>query len=222
MPNASGALSKGRSTPRATSFDVAPGRQEEALAEMARFSEACSDLREALSQFAALKRQVHPQGPMRDWPYRSSEEFCLQLGRFWEPAPLPEKFETMLPKECFHNALLTAMMRKELTYVEGFVLAVIPLHHAWLVDAAGKVFDPTLPDADRLAFWGVPFDTRFILNWATKKGTAGCLEDWQQHWPFESGKFKPEQYLSKRSFPKYDLLEAGLRRVRRLYGKEAG
>lgn len=52
-----------------------------------------------------------------------------------------------MAKECFRNALMMAQERS-LDYVEGYALGHgIPVHHAWCLDADGKVVDPTWRDS---------------------------------------------------------------------------
>ncbi|ULJ72584.1 hypothetical protein [Rhizobium gallicum] len=52
-------------------------------------------------------------------------------------------------KQCFCNATAFALVRDDVTYVEGFALdpaLPIPMEHAWLIDAIGQVIDPTWDD----------------------------------------------------------------------------
>ncbi|MGO7412953.1 hypothetical protein ACC810_10895 [Rhizobium ruizarguesonis] len=47
-------------------------------------------------------------------------------------------------KQCFRNATAFALVRHDVTYVEGFALdpaLPIPLEHAWLIDDKGQVID---------------------------------------------------------------------------------
>jgi hypothetical protein len=97
--------------------------------------------------------------PLPDgWSYSCMEDFLLDRGQFWTPAPLPKRVKPMRPKECFFNALKLVMRRrKTLRYVEGVALSMIATHHAWAVDAAGTVIDPTW-ETPGSAYFGVVFD----------------------------------------------------------------
>ncbi|MGO6791314.1 hypothetical protein ACCS70_35015 [Rhizobium ruizarguesonis] len=49
-------------------------------------------------------------------------------------------------KQCFRNATAFALVRHDVTYVEGFALdpaLPIPLEHAWLIDDKGQVIEGT-------------------------------------------------------------------------------
>lgn len=61
----------------------------------------------------------------------------------WElSAAIATRFNTEI-KACFYNCMRIANMRKELRYCEGYASHTIPVEHAWLVNADGKVIDPT-------------------------------------------------------------------------------
>lgn len=67
----------------------------------------------------------------------------MEQGRFWTPAPKPDNVKAGTPKQCFDNAYKLASRRSDLRYVEGWALGIIPVHHAWCVDAEGNVIDNT-------------------------------------------------------------------------------
>lgn len=79
------------------------------------------------------------------------ESWILGYGQGFKYRDRPAEVERDIPKECFRNALLLAMSRPDLNYAEGFVLSTdlpILIHHAWCVDLAGLVVEPTLPRTD--------------------------------------------------------------------------
>ena len=77
--------------------------------------------------------------------------------------------------DCYRNSLHAAL-RTGMTYCEGYAVAGrvgIPLEHAWLCDAQGRVVDPTWPDgAD---YFGVPFNEEFHADFVTETGYHGIL-----------------------------------------------
>ena len=88
----------------------------------------------------------------------------------------------MMAKACFRNATLKAHRDPGLTYVEGFIHTILPLHHAWLIDRDGVVIEPTL--STKLVngngrtppeYFGVPFDTDFLCSFLTKTRRYGLL-----------------------------------------------
>jgi hypothetical protein len=122
--------------------------------------------------------------------YMSREEFVITYGRAWtwrpsDPAP------TMEPNFCFHNAGQLAMVKKELTFVEGFVLRgklPLPIHHAWCVTPEGFVVDPTLRtdpahDTPGREYYGVPFSTTFLRRSWAGRSTCSLLDNVEQNFP---------------------------------------
>jgi hypothetical protein len=102
-------------------------------------------------------------------------------GFHWQPAALPTKFARGEPKNCFKNAATLALQHPdELTYVEGFGVCMVPAEHAWCVDRAGRVVDPTWPRPEGLTYFGVPFCAKFLaqsLSEATSWGLLGDVRD---------------------------------------------
>lgn len=46
-------------------------------------------------------------------------------------------------KECYKNCAMIAMSDDQYQYVEGYAMSIIPIQHAWLVNAKGEAIDPT-------------------------------------------------------------------------------
>src|SRR5215472_16998195 len=89
----------------------------------------------------------------------------------------------------FHNAYQHARRsRGRLRYVEGFAIAGIPIEHAWCVDEAGQVIDPTLrthfTEAD---YFGMVLDLDFVRTMRRKHyGTWSilfCWWEWTEIYP---------------------------------------
>lgn len=115
---------------------------------------------EGMVAVRAMHERAHgTQDEWRGLVYAGFEDLLLKHGRFYVPQELPRKYNRKAMKQCFHNAAALARgSRGQLTYVEGIAAGIIPVHHAWCVDAAGKVVDVTW-DPMGTAYFGVPFPT---------------------------------------------------------------
>ena len=113
----------------------------------------------------AKKRQIVQCSP-------ELHDYVFKFGRYYEPAPLPSNFPLMKPNNCFANATHLAVM-KRLQYVEGFAFALAGwhlVHHAWCLDAKGRVIDPTWQLG--MGYYGVPFDSAFACRWVGRTPNA--------------------------------------------------
>lgn len=106
----------------------------------------------------------------------SPASFLLEHGRHYRTTPETFAGRRDPPRRCFMNAALRAIAG-EGTYVEGIAAWLIPFDHAWVVDAEGRVVDPTLRarDPDEVAYFGVPFETEFLRKRLIKRGVYGLF-----------------------------------------------
>ena len=78
--------------------------------------------------------------------YRGLAAFLLKHGREWPVAASQHvpRFHAW-PQACFSNAARLARRKSaQWRYVEGYAVGhVIPVHHAWCVNAQDEVVDPT-------------------------------------------------------------------------------
>lgn len=107
------------------------------------------------------------------WRYPTYQDLVLDLGTGIQtavPIPPPD-LPAMEPRRCYANSYELAT-EHGFTYVEGFALGTLfPVAHAWVVDEAGTIYDPTwasLPSGalqpHRTAHYvGVQFDTDFLM-----------------------------------------------------------
>jgi hypothetical protein len=109
--------------------------------------------------------------------------FVLDNGRSFAHDKLTFKGRRMRPKNCFGNATSLVMRDSSLVYCEGFVNAIIPIHHAWCMRRDGGIIDPTLSnkginlDPREIAdYFGVPFRLGFVLEFIHATGTYGLLD----------------------------------------------
>lgn len=86
-------------------------------------------------------------------------------------------------KECFPNAWDLAFSHSGLSYYEGYAYrGIVPVHHAWVVNAEGQVIDPTWrydPERNPESEWhyfGVPFDLHALApRWIAEDRDADLL-----------------------------------------------
>ena len=80
--------------------------------------------------------------------------------------------------QCYKNSSLLAFNDDNLTYVEGTVdiFGGIPIDHAWCINAAGVVIDPTLDGDNVSGYYGVPFRTDYVRKACLKNGFYGLLD----------------------------------------------
>lgn len=95
-----------------------------------------------LKQQAELIDTINAGCPFR---YKSIQRLILETGRPFlkrvEPTPFKGK-----PKSCFQNCFQASWMEPNLSYCEGFAIyneLPIAVSHAWLVNEALEVIDPT-------------------------------------------------------------------------------
>ena len=83
------------------------------------------------------------------------------------------------PKNCFQNAYREADAAGIFTYCEGFAMREalgIPIHHAWLVNMRGLIYDPTLRDAHQYEYLGITVSYPVLHAETERTGVYGLLE----------------------------------------------
>jgi hypothetical protein len=87
-------------------------------------------------------------------------------------------------KQCYANAVRSLICQSpdtsdELFYCEGYAIETeglgLPIQHAWLVDGAGRVVDPTWEDASKHVYFGVTFRTSLVLEMLEEAGMVPGL-----------------------------------------------
>jgi hypothetical protein len=114
--------------------------------------------------------------------YRNDEAFALKHGRFFEAQPLPKPYRRGEMKRCFANTAELVKRHPDLTYCEGWCVAMIACHHAFAVDPQGRVVDPTWDEPERCLYFGVPF-TRDALMKRALRGFRSFFQDWEARHP---------------------------------------
>lgn len=124
---------------------------------------------------------------------RSFAAFLLEHGRYYTPAPLPAGMRRGVVKQCYANsqkAVVRAVSagRKPLTYVEGFACSgglsvALPMQHGWLADEDGNVVDPTWELPAQSAYFGVAFETDYVMSRsALYRNYDSLLDDRRDGW----------------------------------------
>lgn len=102
------------------------------------------------------------------------ESAVRQLGVRGQGKKLPKGIRQRKKKQCFMNALLLAEERGW-TYCEGFGHAIIPTHHAWVIDDKGNIVDPTWDEPEKCFYAGIQFDTDKAIDLCMKSGVYGLF-----------------------------------------------
>lgn len=138
---------------------------------------------EGVRQRGAMMRELHSRNAGdRPLPrFVSVEEFVAAHGKFFgENHPLPDFVKRGEIKQCFTNSSRSFMhCGGELAYVEGIAMGkklAFPVHHAWLVDEAGRVYDPTWTyEPGEALYFGVPFSEEYFFATADREEYYGII-----------------------------------------------
>lgn len=145
---------------------------------------ALAALKEALTISRArdpdcVKRHGHPTSTTVEY------ELILQYGLPFDSQTRPKGVRRSASKQCFLNAL-TLSGEKNFIYTEGIGFSergAFPVQHAWCIDQARRVVDPTWDTPETSLYIGVPLDlsavTRVFMEDEGFAGSAGpILNEW--------------------------------------------
>lgn len=125
--------------------------------------------------------------PPPNYLFASIEEFLLRHGTFFTVAPLPAPLKPMRIGGCFENAYRLATRTQAYHYVEGIAYSVIPVLHAWVIDANGTVIDPTWAhDMLGESYCGVELSLDHVRE-SRRKGSLTVLGDVPRRHPALAG-----------------------------------
>lgn len=124
---------------------------------------------------AGLKTHLQELTAHFQAPYFPIERFTLAHGKVHIAQPLPPQYKRGRMKECFRNAALLATRSRLLCYAEGIAFRYIPIHHAWCVDKAGRVIDPTWDNPMQAEYMGVEIPTAMLNAEIRLNGYWGVL-----------------------------------------------
>ena len=128
-------------------------------------------LKSLLSKQAELTKKIYPNP---EWKYNSFEELILNCGNEFVVCS-PNQVKQTRSQGCYQNCQQLAGEYPELVYYEGYALAsdvVIPIRHAWLVNARQEVIEPTWDDNDSV-YLGIPFSTSWFQSVLNKRSAIG-------------------------------------------------
>lgn len=105
-------------------------------------------------------------------------DFYLQLGRAYKAGPVPAGIEPGTPRRCYDNSGNLAL-EQGWAYCEGFAMqpGLFPMHHAWCVNDAGEVIDPTWAHAQDNEYLGVALDESFLVAHCERIGHWGVFAE---------------------------------------------
>lgn len=115
------------------------------------------------------------------------ESWLLDYGSEYEFRSRPDWLPRGTPNMCFVNSFALAISaegkERDLRYCEGYMHGPdcpLNIHHAWCIDAAGVVIDPTLPedhwDLATISYFGVAVPTEPLIE-LFETGEVGCVLD---------------------------------------------
>jgi hypothetical protein len=116
----------------------------------------------------------------------------LSAGQYYKGQALPKRYRRRPPKACFYNARSLARGSKRLRYCEGYAMNLelpILFGHAWALDPADRVIDPTLEHPENYQFYGISMGDQFLTR---ERRYSGVLQN-EFGWREESFRqFAPE------------------------------
>lgn len=137
---------------------------------------------ERIKHHAQMMRSLHEKNGIPEHiKILSVEEFTTTYGMFFgENNELPDYVDRGEIKQCFTNSSQQFIqLGGDLAYVEGIAMGkelCFPVHHAWLVDEHGKVYDPTWTYAPGEAlYYGVPFSDDYFFETIQREEYYGII-----------------------------------------------
>lgn len=102
----------------------------------------------------------------------------MQYGRWMDTyADMPSWMPVGVRKQCYGNCLKAlhaaiGARRDDIHYAEGYAIETtglpVLIQHAWLIDGKGRVIDPTWNDHANHIYFGVTFETEFVMRMLDK------------------------------------------------------
>jgi len=122
-------------------------------------------------------------------------KFLVNAGRVYTERRTKHPYGKKPPGQCYLNAFELALAHPELSYCEGRALSmgIVPLEHAWCVDADGKVVDVTREEYDTVDYVGVAFSEAFLEPWVARRRQHAVLAEM---FPSELAKLAPAAFLA--------------------------
>jgi hypothetical protein len=143
-----------------------------------------NSLREYLEFMVESRKKLKVVHWPQDWHYSCMEDLVLREGCTFEYG----RTEISGPiKQCFSNAYSWVLAHPDSTYCEGYAQSEdipIPIHHAWVLDGEGELAETTLRRSEDAAvsydYFGIAFETDFVIEVVEESGYCGILDDWRR------------------------------------------
>lgn len=126
-------------------------------------------IRDRLEQFAEGWKTLGQKHPM-------FEDFVLEHGKTYYNVEVGQRGER---KACFMNAARLVVDSPTAIYVEGYAMHKefgLPMLHAWIERRDdGAAFEVTYDDPDNFEYFGIRYQTEFLLKQMVKHKVWGIL-----------------------------------------------
>jgi len=145
---------------------------------------ANDNLRRYMQQMADMLKGIYADR----MKFAGFEDLVLQRGCSHQPAPLPKGRWFSRQRECYRNAYNNVMKDPDkYVYVEGFMLCVIPIQHAWFApkDDTSLVYDSTVRNGSE--YLGIPFELEYVHKIMLKANCYGVMDQPGLHFPLLTG-----------------------------------
>ena len=147
--------------------------------------------------FAAQVAQGNLRRAGVSMTYGSQADFLLRHGRAYAWHPFPPRLAHGIPRQCYRNAARLALRSGRYTYVEGCAVASrlgITLEHAWCIDRAGRVVDPTWEEGRD--YFGVAFRTDYLRRVVRANRQFGLIHNFKMRFPLLTGEHSVDEALA--------------------------
>ena len=119
-----------------------------------------------------------------DLYYKSAYRLVLDCGKPFTNRIVPSPFRGQ-PQVCYKNCF-DVLWKQDYHYCEGYAIddgLDLAIAHAWLVNNAGEVVDPTwTDDAGGATYFGVVFDSEYVFEVGKITKNYGILEINYPNW----------------------------------------
>ncbi len=140
-------------------------------------------MNQLISYLQTFTHDTHPWVPVNRQQlngYSSMQDFVLQNGREFTPGTI---CWALGKQNCFQHAAEAASLCRDFTYCEGYAAGIIPVLHAWIVDAKdGTVIETTWPEMGT-HYYGIPFRTDYVRKQIKLTKHYSMIDQWENDWP---------------------------------------
>ncbi|MEB3219955.1 MAG: hypothetical protein VKN72_27500 [Nostocales cyanobacterium 94392] len=130
-----------------------------------------------LTEQADLIDKIHNRSNLF---YKSTYRLVLDHGKPYCDRITPSPFRGKV-KQCYKNCFEPLWKRKDWYYCEGYAIdddLNLAIAHAWLINDAGQVIDPTWRDnISGAVYFGVAFENEYVFEIAKITKCYGILEN---------------------------------------------